>query len=106
MYFSLLLDTRNEHALVHCLTTPSRQNLDRRTIVELRRLTQLKKNESLTMFQILLSFVRRKDLNSNENEENFLVLNQFSVGLKEFVDFVEQLQMKIEENEYLKVEPK
>ncbi|CAF4135253.1 unnamed protein product, partial [Adineta steineri] len=64
-YLSLLLDTRNEHALIHCLATPVRTGIERRTIVELRRLTKLSKNECLTIYQILLSFIRRKELLSS-----------------------------------------
>ena len=111
----MLLDTRNEHALIHCLSTPSRVGIERRTIVELRRLTKLSKNESLTIYQILLSFIRRKELISNripssQSDSNnsppdpsFIILEKYYVGLKEFFDFLEQLQMMIEENEHLKI---
>ncbi|UJR20699.1 hypothetical protein I4U23_023820 [Adineta vaga] len=117
-YLSLLLDTRNEHALIHCLATPARIGIERRTIVELRRLTKLSKNECLTIYQILLSFLRRKELllsrlssssssqsdTINNDDESFVILDKYYIGLKEFFDFIEQLQMTIEENEHLKVE--
>lgn len=110
----LLLDTRNEHALVHCLATPARTGIERRTIVELRRLTKLSKNECLTIYQILLSFVRRKELilsrsssqqdSQSNDDESFLILDKYYIGIKEFFDFIEQLQMTIEENEHLKID--
>ena len=114
-YLSLLLDSRNEHALIHCLVTPARAGIERRTLVELRRLSQLSKNECLTIYQILLSFIRRKELilsrttssqpESNNNEDqSFITLDKYFVGIKEFFDFIEQLQMKIEENEHLKID--
>jgi hypothetical protein len=106
------LDTRNEHALVHCLATPARTGIERRTIVELRRLTKLSKNECLTIYQILLSFLRRKELilsrssqdSKNNEDESFIILEKCYIGIKEFFDFIEQLQMTIEENEHLKIE--
>ncbi|CAF1369605.1 unnamed protein product [Adineta steineri] len=119
-YLSLLLDTRNEHALIHCLATPVRTGIERRTIVELRRLTKLSKNECLTIYQILLSFIRRKELlssrlsqssssqssqeSTNNDDESFIALDKYYVGIKEFFDFIEQLQMIIEENEHLKID--
>jgi len=111
-----LLDTRNEHALVHCLATPARSGIERRTIVELRRLTKLSKNECLTIYQILLSFIRRKELilsrlssssqqdSINNDDESFVILEKYYIGIKEFFDFIEQLQMIIEENEHLKID--
>ncbi|CAF3162893.1 unnamed protein product, partial [Rotaria sp. Silwood2] len=39
-YLAPLLDTCNEHALIHCLATPARVGIERRTIVELRRLSK------------------------------------------------------------------
>jgi len=110
------LDTRNEHALVHCLATPARSGIERRTIVELRRLTKLSKNECLTIYQILLSFIRRKELilsrlssssqqdSTNNDDESFVILEKYYIGIKEFFDFIEQLQMIIEENEHLKID--
>jgi hypothetical protein len=110
------LDTRNEHALVHCLATPARTGIERRTIVELRRLTKLSKNECLTIYQILLSFIRRKELilsrlssssqqdSTNNDDESFIILDKYYIGIKEFFDFIEQLQIIIEENEHLKIE--
>ncbi|CAF1324407.1 unnamed protein product [Adineta steineri] len=92
----------------------------RRTIVELRRLTKLSKNECLTIYQILLSFIRRKELlssrlsqssssqssqeSTNNDDESFIALDKYYVGIKEFFDFIEQLQMIIEENEHLKID--
>jgi len=110
-----LLDTRNEHALVHCLATPARTGIERRTIVELRRLSKLSKNECLTIYQILLTFIRRKELilsrlSSSQqdltinDDESFIILDKYYNGIKEFFDFIEQLQMTIEENEHLKIE--
>ncbi len=111
------MDTRNEHALVHCLATPARTSIERRTIVELRRLTKLSKNECLTIYQILLSFIRRKELilsrlsssssqqeSINNDDESFVILEKYYIGIKEFFDFIEQLQMIIEENEHLKID--
>ncbi len=109
------MDTRNEHALVHCLATPARSGIERRTIIELRRLTKLSKNESLTIYQILLSFIRRKELilsrvtssqqeSNNHDDESFMILDKYYVGIKEFFDFIELLQMTIEENEHIRVE--
>ncbi len=110
------MDTRNEHALVHCLATPARTGIERRTIVELRRLTKLSKNECLTIYQILLSFIRRKELilsrlssssqqdSTNNDDESFIILDKYYIGIKEFFDFIEQLQIIIEENEHLKIE--
>lgn len=112
------MDTRNEHALVHCLATPARVGIERRTIVELRRLTKLSKNECLTIYQILLSFIRRKELilsrvssssqqdSPPNDDESFVILDKYYVSIKEFFDFIEQLQMTIEENEHLKIESK
>jgi hypothetical protein len=110
-----LLDTRNEHALIHCLVTPARAGIERRTIVELRRLSKMSKNECLTIYQILLSFLRRKELilsrssssqqdSLNTDDESFAILDKYYVGIKEFFDFIEQLQMTIEENEHSKIE--
>jgi hypothetical protein len=110
-----LLDTRNEHALIHCLATPARIGIERRTIVELRRLSKLSKNECLTIYQILLSFIRRKELllsrlsssqqdSTNNDDESFIILDKYYVGIKEFFDFIEQLQMTVEENEHLKID--
>ncbi len=110
-----MLDTRNEHALVHCLATPARTGIERRTIVELRRLSKLSKNECLTIYQILLSFIRRKELilsrlsssqqdSTINDDESFVILDKYYNGIKEFFDFIEQLQMTIEENEHLKIE--
>ncbi|CAF0793906.1 unnamed protein product [Adineta ricciae] len=114
-YLSLLLDTRNEHALIHCLATPARIGIERRTVVELRRLTKLPKNECLTIYQILLSFLRRKELllsrlsssqteTTTNDDESFVILDKYFNGIKEFFDFIEQLQMIIEENEHLRIE--
>ncbi|CAF0812379.1 unnamed protein product [Rotaria sordida] len=114
-YLALLLDTRNEHALIHCLATPARVGIERRTIVELRRLSKLSKNECLTIYQIILSFLRRKDLilsrlsssqqdSINNDDESFIILDKYYIGIKEFFDFIEQIQMTIEENEHLKIE--
>ncbi|CAF3256213.1 unnamed protein product [Rotaria socialis] len=112
-YLALLLDTRNEHALIHCLATPARAGIERRTIVELRRLSKLSKNECLTIYQILLSFLRRKELTLNRSsqqdslnneDESFMILDKCYVGVKEFFDFIEHIQMTIEENEHAKIE--
>jgi len=112
-YLLLLLDTRNEHALIHCLSTPARSGIERQTIVEIRRLTNLPKNQCLSIYQILLSFIRRKELASTRqgssqesDDETFRVLDKYFVGIKEFFDFIEQLQMTIEENEHLKIDSK
>ena len=61
------------------------------------------------MYQILLSFLRRKDLSLTRtdlpaSDETFLILDKYYLGIKEFFDFLEQLQTKIEENEHSKVE--
>ena len=111
------MDTRNEHALVHCIVTPARAGIERRTIVELRRLTKLSKNECLTIYQILLSFIRRKELilsraaasssqqeSNNTDDESFMILDKYYIGIKEFFDFIELLQMTIEENEHMRIE--
>lgn len=107
------MDTRNEHALIHCLVTPARAGIERRTIVELRRLSKLSKNECLTIYQVLLSFLRRKELlltrssqqdSSNSEDESFIILDKCYVGIKEFFDFLEKIQMTIEEDEHSKVE--
>ncbi|CAF2979252.1 unnamed protein product [Rotaria sp. Silwood2] len=114
-YLALLLDTRNEHALIHCLATPARAGIERRTIVELRRLSKLSKNECLTIYQILISFLRRKELilsrlsssqqdSINTDDESFIILDKYYTGIKDFFDFIEQIQMTIEENEHLKIE--
>ncbi|CAF3411726.1 unnamed protein product [Rotaria sp. Silwood1] len=114
-YLALLLDTRNEHALIHCLATPARAGIERRTLVELRRLSKLSKNECLTIYQILLSFLRRKELilsrlsssqqdSTNNDDESFIILDKYYIGIKEFFDFIEQIQMTIEENEHSKIE--
>jgi hypothetical protein len=97
------------------LITPARGGIERRTIVELRRLSRLPKNESLTIYQILLTFVRRKELilsrmsssqpeSTSNDDESFVILEKYYGGIKEFFDFLEQLQMKIEEDEHLKIE--
>ena len=39
-------------------------------------------------------------------DESFVILEKYYVGLKEFFDFLEQLQMIIEENEHLKISSK
>jgi hypothetical protein len=85
------------------------------TMAELRRLTKLPKNECLTIYQILLSFRRRKQLilngislssqqDLNIDDESFQILDKYYINIKEFFDFIEQLQMIIEENEDLKIE--
>ena len=110
-----MLDTRNEHALIHCLVTPARTGIERCTIIELRRLSKLSKNEFLSIYQILLSFLRRKELtlsrlsssqqtSTNNDDESFMILDKYYVGIKEFFDFIEHIQMTIEEDEYLKIE--
>jgi hypothetical protein len=107
-----LLDTRNEHALIHCLATSARSSIERGTAFELKRLS---KNEYLTIHQILLSFIQRKEfiLNQvssleqdqiNTNDESCQILDKYYIDIKEFFDFIEQLQMIIEENEHLKSE--
>lgn len=99
------MDTRNEHALIHCLVTPERFGIKRETIVELQCSL---KNESLTIYQVLLSFLRRKELVSTRisslQHANTDPLDKFYDGLKEFFDFIEQLRMIIEENEQSKTE--
>ncbi|CAF1665521.1 unnamed protein product, partial [Rotaria sordida] len=115
-YLSLLLNTRNEHALVHCLVTPAYNGIEQEIIVELRRLSKLSKNECLTIYQILLSFLRRKELILNRissslqqdfinnDDKSFHIFDKYYISIKEFFDFIEQLQMIIEENEHLKIE--
>jgi hypothetical protein len=109
------LDTHNEHALIHCLITPARIGIDRETIVELQRLSKFSKNECLTIYQILLSFLRRKELTLNRHsssqheltntaDPSFHILDKYYIGIKEFFDFIEQLQMIIEDNEHSKIE--
>jgi len=103
------LDTRNEHALIHCLITPARIGIDRETIVELQHLSKFSKNECLTIYQILLSFLRRKELTLNRHsssqqeltntaDPSFHILDKYYIGIKEFFDFIEQLQMIIEDS--------
>ncbi|CAF0840016.1 unnamed protein product [Rotaria sordida] len=116
-YLSLLLNTRNEHALVHCLVTPAYNGIEQEIIVELRRLSKLSKNKCLTIYQILLSFLQRKELilnriSSSSSQQDFInnddksfhILDKYYISIKEFFDFIEQLQMIIEENEHLKIE--
>ncbi|CAF0824851.1 unnamed protein product [Rotaria sordida] len=115
-YLSLLLNTRNEHALVHCLVTPAYNGIEQEIIVELRRLSKLSKNECLTIYQILLSFLRRKELILNRissslqqdfinnDDKSFHIFDKYYISIKEFFDFIEQLQMIIEGNEHLKIE--
>ena len=73
------------------------------------------KNECLTIYQILLSFIRRKELLSNRlassqpdekesDDESFVVLDKYYLGIKEFFDFIELLQMKIDDDEHSKVD--
>jgi len=110
------LNTRNEHALIHCLITSAHIGIKRETIIELKSLGKLLKNEGLTIYQILLSFLRRKelilnrksssleDLINNNNDKSFDILEKYYNDIKQFFDFIEQLTMIIEENEYLKIE--
>jgi len=109
------LDTRNEYALIHCLVTPGRIGIERETIYELQYLAKLSKNDGLTIYQILLSFLRRKELILkrissseqdliNNNDKSLDLLDKYYSGIKEFFDFIEQLQIIIEENEHLKIE--
>ncbi|CAF1239434.1 unnamed protein product [Rotaria sp. Silwood1] len=70
-YLSLLLDIGNEHALLQCLTTPAYNGIECNTITELRRLS---KNECSSIYQILLSFLRRKELILNHISSSQLVL--------------------------------
>ncbi|CAF1325846.1 unnamed protein product [Rotaria sordida] len=114
-YLSLLLDTRNEHVLIHCLVTCARNGIEREIIVGLKHLS---KNEYLTIHQILLSFLRHKELilnrtsslqqdfinNEDDDDELFHILDKYYIDIREFFDFIEQLQMIIEENKYLKIE--
>ncbi len=109
------MDTRNEYALIHCLVTPARIGIERETIGELQYLAKLSKNEDLTIYQILLSFLRRKELILkrissseqdliNNNDKSLDILDKYYSGIKEFFDFIEQLQMIIEDNEHSKIE--
>jgi HPt (histidine-containing phosphotransfer) domain-containing protein len=70
-------------------------------IVELKSL----ENEGLTIYQILLSFLRRKSSSEedliNNNDKSFDILDKYYDDIK---DFIEQLRMIIEENEYSKIE--
>jgi HPt (histidine-containing phosphotransfer) domain-containing protein len=78
-------------------------------IVELKSL----ENEGLTIYEILLSFLRRKELIIlnrksssaedliNNNDKSFDILDKYYNDIK---DFIEQLRMIIEENEYSKIE--
>jgi hypothetical protein len=96
---SLLLDTRNEHALIHCLITPARIGIKRETIIELQCLS-----EDLTIYEIFLSFLRCKELISSSLQEDlsnklFDILDKYYDNIKEFFDFIEQLRIIIEENE-------
>ncbi|CAF3527521.1 unnamed protein product [Rotaria sp. Silwood1] len=111
-YLSLLLDIGNKHALLQCLTTPAYNGIERNTITELRRLS---KNECSSIYQILLSFLRRKELILNHisssqlvlinnDDKSFHLLDKYYIGIKEFFDFIEQLQMIIEENKHSKIE--
>ncbi len=98
------MDTRNEYALIHCLV-----RIKREMIVELKSL----ENEGLTIYEILLSFLRRKELIIlnrksssaedliNNNDKSFDILDKYYNDIK---DFIEQLRMIIEENEYSKIE--
>ncbi len=86
-YLSLLLDTRNEHALIHCLLTSKHIAFKRETIVELQC-------ENLTIYQVFLSFLQRQEFSSLQYE-----LEKYYDDIKEFFDFIEQLQMIIEENQ-------
>ncbi len=90
------MDTRNEYALIHCLV-----RIKREMIVELKSL----ENEGLTIYQILLSFLRRKSSSEedliNNNDKSFDILDKYYDDIK---DFIEQLRMIIEENEYSKIE--
>ncbi|CAF3134712.1 unnamed protein product [Rotaria sp. Silwood2] len=114
-YLSLLFDTRNEHALIHCLITSARHGIEREIIVELRRLSKLSKNKCLTIYEILLSFLRRKELILNrisssqqdfinKDDKSFHPIDKYYIGIKQLFDFIEQLQMIIEKNENLKIE--
>jgi hypothetical protein len=101
------LDTRNERALLHCLVTSKRIGIKPEAILELQNLS---KNEGLTIYQILLSFLRRKELISSSQEDLLTKddhsFDKYSNGIKEFFDFIEQLRMIIEENEHLQIESK
>jgi hypothetical protein len=90
-YLSLLLDTRNEHALIHCLLTSKRIAFKRETIVELQC-------ESLTIYQVFLSFLRRQECSSLQYDYD-KILEKYYDDIKEFFHFIEQLQMIIEENQ-------
>ncbi|CAF3882792.1 unnamed protein product, partial [Rotaria sp. Silwood1] len=107
-YLSLLLDTKNERALIYCLVTCARNDIEREIIVRLRCLS---KNECLTIHQILLSFLQHKELilnrtsslqedfiNNNNDNELFHILDKYYIDIREFFNFIEQLQMIIEEN--------
>ena len=102
------MDTRNEHALIHCLKTSSRAD-----IPELQRLIKRSKNESLTIYQMFLSFLRRKELIldgiSLSSEQDLInvdddLFDKYYIDIKEFIQFIEQLQMIIEENEDFKID--
>ena len=112
----MLLDTCNEHALIHCLLTAGNLGIKRETIIELQCLSKLSKNDGLTIYQILLSLLRRKELTSTHvssslqhdlttNTDQLLsILDKSYDGIKEFFKFLEQLRMIIEDNEHSKTE--
>ncbi|CAF4203527.1 unnamed protein product, partial [Adineta steineri] len=92
--------------------TPRQNGFEQATIVELQRLV---KNSSLTIYEMLLSFLQRNELvlnRSSASQENlidndnelFHILSKYYISIKEFFDFIEQLQMIIKENEHSKIE--
>jgi len=97
------LNTQNEYAFLHCLKTFLCTDIPREIIAELEHLIKFSKNESLTIYQVLLSFVRRKELISNgiflTSEKSDELFDKYSSNFKEFFQFIEQLHMIIEDNE-------
>lgn len=102
---------------MYCLVTPKSHLIQEEILTDLTFLSKSSKNESLTKYQILLSFLRRKELTlnrrttsqhelSNNDDKSFSVLDKYFKGIKEFFDFIEKLQTIIEENEHLKIESK
>ena len=96
MYLSLLLDRRNEYALIHCLRNSGCFDTQRENIGELQLISKYRDERSSW----------QNDSTARIIDQSFDVVKKDNHSIKEFFDFLEQLQMIIEENERSQSESK
>ena len=80
-YLSLAVNTRNEHALVHCLRASPKIGLDQNMIM---KLINLSRSEHVTLYESLHAF----------HLENRDASSELIRSLKEFFDLIKQVHNK------------